>query len=230
MITKGFTLIELIIVIGIIALLATTVILVINPANLFREARDSQRIADLGQLNSAMGLYLASVTSLDLSVGAADCLVDWRASTSALVAARQPFLLTGNTGAEEPEASQTLTNPRAIDGTGWIGANFTLVSGGAPVSNLPVDPNADTTANLDAAGRYYAYACDGSPNFWYEFNASMESARFDGGGGGDDVESTDGGTRACSGAGNQATRCDVTGTPTKANLIYEVGNDPNLDL
>ena len=57
---KGFTLIELIIVIALIALLATTVILVINPVNIFTEARDSQRIADVGQMNSAMSLYTAT--------------------------------------------------------------------------------------------------------------------------------------------------------------------------
>jgi len=60
---KGFTLIELIIVIALIALLATTVILVINPVKIFQEARDSQRMADLGQMNSAMSLMLATSSS-----------------------------------------------------------------------------------------------------------------------------------------------------------------------
>jgi len=43
---KGFTLLELLIVIGILAILSTTVVLVINPAELLKKARDSQRISE----------------------------------------------------------------------------------------------------------------------------------------------------------------------------------------
>ncbi len=51
---KGFTLIELLIVIGILAILATVVILVINPTELIKQARDSNRLSDLGILNKAL--------------------------------------------------------------------------------------------------------------------------------------------------------------------------------
>jgi prepilin-type N-terminal cleavage/methylation domain-containing protein len=41
---KGFTLIELLIVIAILAILATAVVLVLNPAQILAQARDAQRI------------------------------------------------------------------------------------------------------------------------------------------------------------------------------------------
>ena len=225
---KGFTLIELIIVIGIIALLATTVILVINPANLFREARDSQRIADLGQLNSAFGLYLATVPnpnmSLDNPVGGDICAWnngvavagDWWASSAAVGSAFQPFA--NPTVAED---SRTLSaTPRAIDGTGWIPVNFGLTTGGSPISGLPIDPNPEPAAPLDTTGRFYAYACDDG-RLTYELNANMESDRFGNVPGNDNVEQNDGGTSACSGG-----VCNST----KANSVYEVGNATGLAL
>ncbi|KKU14411.1 MAG: hypothetical protein UX23_C0018G0001, partial [Parcubacteria group bacterium GW2011_GWB1_45_9] len=52
---KGFTLIELLIVIGLLAILSTVAVLVINPAELLRQARDSQRVSDLGTVHSALG-------------------------------------------------------------------------------------------------------------------------------------------------------------------------------
>lgn len=56
-IARGFTLIELLIVIGILAVLATVVVLVINPAQLFAQARDSRRLHDMQEIVSAIGHY-----------------------------------------------------------------------------------------------------------------------------------------------------------------------------
>jgi len=54
---KGFTLIELLIVIAIIATLATAVILILNPAELLRRTRDSQRLSDIKELQKALQLF-----------------------------------------------------------------------------------------------------------------------------------------------------------------------------
>ncbi|MDD4784100.1 MAG: prepilin-type N-terminal cleavage/methylation domain-containing protein [Candidatus Paceibacterota bacterium] len=64
---KGFTLVELMIVIAILAILAAIVIFALNPAELFRRARDSQRMSDLRVLSSAISYYLAddSTPTLD---------------------------------------------------------------------------------------------------------------------------------------------------------------------
>ena len=155
----GFTLIELIIVIAIIAILATTVILVLNPAVILAEARDSQRIADLSQLNSALGLYLA--TSGATLGGAIDkCYVH---ATATAVAAKC---------AGRHHTSRTTIDPipgREVNGDGWVPVDFREISGGSPLSSLPIDPTSSNTL-------FYSYATDTGSGF--ELNADMESDKY----------------------------------------------------
>ncbi len=242
---RGFTLIELLIVIGILSILATTVTLALNPANLLKESRDIQRITDLRAVQLAINLYIVRVSSpvLDMSNPVSpDCTVfggtvgrNWFADTAVSLAnAREPFQdPRGPAGSCLPDGapapSVAPVTLRGVNGEGWVPIDFLSMSSGSPLPKLPIDPNPELTNALPGGGRYYAYHCEG---LTYEINANMESQKYgynNGGGneGAKDVESKDGGAIACGGSScTLATRCNAT----KALDIYEVGNDPGLDL
>ena len=191
---RGFTLIELLIVIAILAILATVVLLVINPVQIFAQARDSQRIYDLNTLSNATALYLTTVTIPSLAGQGANTFVCGTNYGASISGALEYF-------SGLPAIYSAFG--RLVDGTtGWVPVKYTDISGGSPISALPVDP-----INTVASTYNYTYACDNT-NKWFEFNAVMESERY-ANGGSDDIESTEGGSNSD---------------------VYEVGNDPGLDL
>jgi prepilin-type N-terminal cleavage/methylation domain-containing protein len=194
---KGFTLIELLIVIGILAVLATITVLVLNPAELFRQARDSQRLSDLGSVKGAISLYLTTVATPDLSF------------TGACIDEPSPNYWGSVAGATESFAASVTQHAnvaRTIAGSGWLPVNLDAISGGSPLAVLPIDP-----LNPNTAAQSYTYACR-AESLTFELNANMESERYRQGGG-DDVESNDGGDQNAG-----------------ATAVYEVGTEPGLDL
>lgn len=163
MVQKGFTLLELVIVIGILAVLGAVSVLVLNPAQLFAQARDTTRIEDMGVLRNAIALYVSTISSPDLDgPGAKNCAVQCFVQTGGMAA---------NCGTRHVAARVTdATATRVVDGTGWVPVNFGAVPGGPALSVLPIDPTNDTTY-------FYSYACDNTAKT-YELNANMESTRY----------------------------------------------------
>ena len=175
--TKGFTLIELLVVIGILAILAVAAILVLNPAQLFAEARDSQRINDMNNLKSAVALYLSTVSSPDMDFAGGTCGTNYWGS---IATAANNFVVVGAISANVGTT---------VDGNGWVPVNIGAISGGSPLSALPTDP-----LNPDTAAQSYTYSCDNIAKT-FEVNSNMESTRY-ANTGTSDVESTDGGNTA----------------------------------
>lgn len=85
---KGFTLIELIVVIGILSVITVVLITVFNPVEQLSKGRDVKRKSDLGQIQKALeqyyqdnGKYPSSDSSYEI-VGANGTPVAWGASWS----------------------------------------------------------------------------------------------------------------------------------------------------
>lgn len=60
----GFTLIEILIVIGIIAILAAIVLVAVNPAKQFADANDAQRASNVNAILNAIGQYMVDERGL----------------------------------------------------------------------------------------------------------------------------------------------------------------------
>jgi prepilin-type N-terminal cleavage/methylation domain-containing protein len=154
---KAFTLIELLVVIAIIAILSIVVVLTLNPAELLRKGRDSNRLSDLTTLNTALGTYTTdqgggSGFSLGSSSVTYISIPDPTATTTAGTDCSGIGFLGG--GSFHCAASSTLRN---VNGTGWIPVNFNKTSFGSPLGSLPVDPTNTTSSN-----EYYSYQTDGT--------------------------------------------------------------------
>ncbi|MBP6855895.1 MAG: type II secretion system protein, partial [Candidatus Pacebacteria bacterium] len=156
---KSFTLIELLIVIGILAILVAAVFIVLNPFEYLKQSRDSKRITDLASLDKALAFMEAQGAT---SFGDSNVIYVSIPDTSETC---------NNLGFDTVDGwtyhCVTPSNLTNIDGTGWVPVNFNS-SGIAPISKLPIDP-----VNNTSTGLYYTYVA-GS----YELTALLESVKY----------------------------------------------------
>jgi prepilin-type N-terminal cleavage/methylation domain-containing protein len=64
---KGFTLIEILVVIGMLAILSTVVLVAVNPLRQFAQARNSQRQSNTAAIQNAIGARMADNNGLFVS-------------------------------------------------------------------------------------------------------------------------------------------------------------------
>lgn len=117
---RGFTLVELLVVVAIIGILLTIVYLAINPFEYQKRTKDVNRTTDLATLNQAITVALQE------------------SNNSATV------LCNGATPPCSGASYPTNPNSRKNDGTGWLPVNISSINL-AGVNPLPVDPTNDST-------------------------------------------------------------------------------------
>lgn len=181
----GFTLLELLIVISIIAILSVALVLVLNPAETLKKSRDAQRISDLNTIKTALGIMLtsSSTPSLDGTFNTAtpassNVCTTLIGGTSSGANAKIRYsagngtavtlggtLTAGADSVYSPwvtgsGASVSTTAAGSVDGTGWIPTPLNNLIGGSPISNYPVDPtNTVTTGAASVNDLVYRFAC-----------------------------------------------------------------------
>jgi len=164
--SKGFTLVELLIVITILAALAAAVVVVLNPAELLAQARDAQRMSDMTTLRDAINLHISQVSTPLLCGGTVaspgTCPVGGRCTIAAVPPANMPF---AGTACTVPAAADL----RLVTNVGWVSVRFTDMPGGAPIATLPVDP-------VNSITFFYAYRAD-TTNNTFRLATRLESAR-----------------------------------------------------
>jgi prepilin-type N-terminal cleavage/methylation domain-containing protein len=181
---SGFTLIELLVVIAIIAILALVVVVVLNPAELIKQSRDSARLNDLSTMKTAVSYYLTDVVAnpnLAVGSGYSACYLSTPSAVGTSTAKCGMFASGGITSI----SSSSAANFRKTDSTGWLPVNFSQISVGSPLGQLPVDPM--QASNPMTA--YYGYAATSSNNS-FKLGAFLESQKYG------TMATTDGGTSA----------------------------------
>lgn len=142
---KGFTLIELLVVIAILGILATLVVLAINPAEIQKKGRDATRLSDLATIRKAIDLSIADGKTLPGTVAA-------------------PFTgtSTGTRNASDP------TNYIGMD----VSKYLSVLPVDPRQSATDATLLSDGTTSIAAGGMVYSFKSNGKT---YELNAYLES-------------------------------------------------------
>jgi prepilin-type N-terminal cleavage/methylation domain-containing protein len=165
---KGFTLVEVLIVVAIIAVLTIAILLVLNPMEYLKQSRDAVRLQDIGNLFKTLNYIKADSPqtyfgeSNKVYVSLPDPNIN--SGTSTCSGINLPSLPNG--WQYQCVSKNTLQN---IDGTGWIPVDFTRQSI-FRLNKLPIDPKND----LD---NYYVYTYDPQSDK-FELGSILESEKY----------------------------------------------------
>lgn len=170
--TASFTLVELLIVIGVLAVLTAAVVVIMNPAERLRESRDSRRMQELSSLEKTINVLITQNTNLSIGTSSVVYVSIPDDASSTCGSLGLPALSPGYT-----YNCVTTANLRKTNSTGWIPIDFSS-TGIAMLPTLPIDP-----VNTTSTGLYYTYMMGGS----FEVNAKFESQKYD------DLMANDGG-------------------------------------
>lgn len=163
----GFTLVELIVVLAIIAALVGILIAVVKPQQIFARLRDTQRSSDLNNLSRAIDVYLTEFAQSAGSITLAGSNNERCRNGTASFTVYYSVPMNATLTLDGINAVATGNTSTKADGTGWLPINFTQ-SKMIQLSQLPLDPRNSTSSHY-----YYTYACEKN-NFAYELNARLE--------------------------------------------------------
>lgn len=133
---KGFTLVELLIVIGVIAVLAALAFVALNPLARFQDSRNAQRWTDVNAIIGAVKLHQVDNEGNYLS------------SISELSADTRYQIGTGETG-----CADDCGNPTVVLDDACVDLSDLADNGYLPA--VPIDPSYENTDSTGAKTRYY---------------------------------------------------------------------------
>ena len=198
--SKGFTLVEMLIVVTIIAALAAAVVVVLNPMELLAQGRDAQRMSDLSTVQDALQILLAQGLVPAPSLCADGAVAGGGCNDGGICMVNPVVGLDGN-GPFSVTTCGGTNETRGVDGSGWVDVILTDVRvGGSPIVILPIDPVHNTSF-------FYAYKATAGALGTFKLAGRLESVRYR------PMMINDGGTR---------NDCAIH---TAATCFYEIGSN-----
>jgi len=173
----GFTLLELLIVIGIIAVLSAAATVVLNPVELLKQARDSQRMSDLNAINKALDFVKFDNSSTNFGNPNTIYLSILSPSSDCGYSMGNPYSLPSLQIGWVYQCSTTMQDHRKIDGSGWIPVNFTSLSINPPLVILPIDP---VNSSSNQGRFYYTYVANTDSGRSFARASLFESQKYKG--------------------------------------------------